>query len=140
LSAEGKRIGFIFFHFGRGGFQLILWGILTVGIVAYGVTAGDFTAGFIFRWSFVCLVVVLLLSIDLMGSTPVYKSALHEDRLLHVVLKPDKCKGAGHCEEVCPRNCYELDKKWTYRNHAPDRTMCPMRCLYCSMPLRCLVF
>ncbi len=110
LSAEGKRIGFIFFHFGRGGFQLVLWGALTVGLVAYGVTVGDFTPGLILRWSFVCLVVVLLLSIDLMGSTPVYKSGLHEDRLLRVALDEGQCKGAGHCEQVCPRNCYEVDK------------------------------
>ncbi len=110
LSAEGKRIGFIFFDFGRGGFQLVLWGAFTVGLVAYAVTVGYFTAGLILRWSLVCLVVVLLLSIDLMGSTPVYKSGLHEDRLLRVALDEGQCKGAGHCEQVCPRNCYEVDK------------------------------
>jgi len=56
-------------------------------------------------------VVILLLSIDLMGSTPVYKSSLHEDRLLKVVLDGEKCKGAGFCEQVCPRNCFQVDRK-----------------------------
>ena len=44
-----------------------------------------------------------------MGSTPVYKSGLHEDRFLKVILKEEKCKAAGFCEEVCPRNCYEVN-------------------------------
>ena len=44
-----------------------------------------------------------------MGSTPVYKSGLLEDRLLKVVLDEERCRGAGFCEQVCPRNCYEVD-------------------------------
>jgi NAD-dependent dihydropyrimidine dehydrogenase PreA subunit len=46
-----------------------------------------------------------------MGSTPIYKSGLHEDRLLKIIFNRKKCKGAGLCEEVCPRNCYEVDKR-----------------------------
>lgn len=110
LSSEGKRIGFIFFDFGRGGFQLILWGLLIIGLAVYSIAVGDFRWGFMIRWSFIALIVVLLLSIDLMGSTPVYKSGLHEDRLLRVILDESKCKGAGFCEQVCPRNCYVVDR------------------------------
>jgi len=44
-----------------------------------------------------------------MGSTPVYKSSLLEDRLLKVVLDKERCRGAGFCEQVCPRNCYEVN-------------------------------
>ncbi|TKJ30839.1 copper oxidase [bacterium (candidate division B38) B3_B38] len=127
LSSEGKRIGFVFFDFGQGGFQLILWGILILGLVAYGILIGGFTWGFIFRWGFVLTVVVLILSLDLMGSTPVYKSGLHEDRLLRVVLDAEKCKGAGFCEQVCPRNCYQVDR---------NRRMATMpraeRCVQCG--------
>lgn len=111
LSPEDKRIGLVFFDFGRGGFQLILWVVLAVGLFVYSLVAGDFSWGFVFRWSFITLIAVLLLSIDLMGSTPVYKSGLHEDRLLRVILDEKKCKGAGFCEQVCPRNCYEVDRK-----------------------------
>jgi len=110
LSSEDKRTGFVFFDFGRGGFQLILWGALVLGLLIYSLGAGDFSWGFVFRWSFITFIAVLLLSIDLMGSTPVYKSGLHQDRLLGVMLDEEKCKGAGFCEQVCPRNCYEVDR------------------------------
>jgi ferredoxin len=110
LSPEGKRIGLIFLDFGRGGFQLILWGVTIVGLIAYSIAVGDFTWGFILRWGLTTFIIVLLLSIDLMGSTPVYKSGLHGDRLLKVVLDEGKCEGAGLCEQVCPRNCYEIDR------------------------------
>jgi len=110
LSPEGRRIGFIFFDFGRGGFQLILLGAIILGLVTYSLLTGNFTWGFILRWSFAALVVILMLSLDLMGSTPVYKSGLSEDRLLKVVLDEEKCHGAGFCEQVCPRNCYDVDK------------------------------
>jgi NAD-dependent dihydropyrimidine dehydrogenase PreA subunit len=110
LNAEGKRIGFIFFDFGRGGLQLVLWGVLILGIVAYSILVGDFFWGFTFRWGFISLVLVLILSLDLMGSTPIYKSGLHKDRWLKVILDEGKCKGAGFCQQVCPRNCYEVDR------------------------------
>jgi len=53
LSSESKRIGFIFFDFGRGGFQLILLSVIIVGLATHSILAGDFTWGFIFRWSFI---------------------------------------------------------------------------------------
>jgi len=79
------------------------------GLFAYGIFLGDFTWTFTLRSGVVSLIVVLLLSIDVMGSTPVYKSGLHDDRLLKVILDEKKCKGAGFCEQVCPRNCYAVD-------------------------------
>jgi NAD-dependent dihydropyrimidine dehydrogenase PreA subunit len=71
---------------------------------------GDLSWGFIAPWGVASLVVVLMLSLDLMGSTPVYKSGLHEDRLLRVVLDQDKCRGVGYCEDICPRDCYQVDR------------------------------
>jgi len=110
LHAKGKRVGFVFFDFGRGGLQLILWGVLILGLAAYSISVGRFAWGFILRWGLLSFIVVLILSLDLMGSTPVYKSGLHEDRLLRVVLDKKNCKGAGFCEQVCPRNCYVVDR------------------------------
>ncbi len=110
LRSEGKRIGFVFFDFGRGGFQLILWGVIVLGLVAYGILAGDLTVGFVLRWGIASFVVVLVLSIDIAGSTPVYKGSLHDDRFLRVVIDENRCKGSAFCEQVCPRNTYELDK------------------------------
>jgi NAD-dependent dihydropyrimidine dehydrogenase PreA subunit len=127
LSSGGKRVGFVFFDFGRGGFQLILWGLLVLGVVAWTVLAAIFTWALILRWAFVSFVVVLMLSIDLMGSTPVYKSSLLEDRFLKVVIDEERCKGVGFCEDVCPRNCFEIDD---------DRHMASMmradRCVQCG--------
>jgi len=110
LSSKGKRIGFIFFDFGRGGFQLILWAAFIFILVFYHLSCGNFSWEFIFRWSFISLIIILILSIDLMGSTPLYKSSLQEDRLLRVILDKKKCKGIGFCEQVCPRNCFKIDK------------------------------
>jgi NAD-dependent dihydropyrimidine dehydrogenase PreA subunit len=110
LSSGNKGFGFIFFDFGRGGFQLILWGAILLGLVIYSLLIRDLSWGFILRWGFASLIVILMLSIDLAGSTPVYKSGLLEGRLLKIVLDEEKCRGAGFCEVVCPRNCYEIDE------------------------------
>lgn len=110
LNTKGKRVGFVFFDFGRGGFQLILWGIFMLGLIVYTILVGHFALGFIFRWGFISFITVLILSIDLMGSTPIYHSGLHEDRLLKTILDERRCRGVGFCEQVCPRNCYEVNK------------------------------
>jgi NAD-dependent dihydropyrimidine dehydrogenase PreA subunit len=127
LNSGRKKVGFVFFDFGRGGFQLILWSVLMVGFVAYSISTGEFSWAFILRWGFISFVVVLVLSMDLMGSTPTYKSGLHEDSLLRVILDKEKCRGAGLCEEVCPRNCYRM---------STDRHVATMpgavRCVQCG--------
>ncbi len=127
LHSDGKRVGLVFFDFGRGGFQIILWGALILGLIAYGLLIGDFSWGFILRWGFASLIIILILSIDLAGSTPVYKSGLLERRLLKIVLDEEKCRGTGFCEAVCPRGCYEKDK---------DRHIATMpqaeRCVQCG--------
>jgi NAD-dependent dihydropyrimidine dehydrogenase PreA subunit len=109
LSTKGKRVGLIFFDFGRGGIQLVLWGIAMVGLLIYSLLTGDHGWAFFLRWAFASLVLVLIVSLDLMGSTPVYKSGLHEERWLEIYLDEAKCKGVGFCEQVCPRDCYEMD-------------------------------
>lgn len=110
FNSEGKRKGFILFDFGRGGLQLILWVLFILGLLGYGVPFGGMSWGSLVRWGLVSFIIVLVLSLDLMGSTPVYKSGLHEDRLLKVVLDEKRCRGAGVCAQVCPTNCYEVDR------------------------------
>jgi NAD-dependent dihydropyrimidine dehydrogenase PreA subunit len=127
LSSKGKRVGFIFFDFGRGGFQLVLWGIVMVGLAIYSILTGDHGWAFFLRWAFISLVLVLIVSLDLMGSTPVYKSGLHEDRWLEISLDEAKCKGVSLCEQVCPRNCYEMDLT-RHKATLPG----PDRCVQCG--------
>lgn len=112
LNPKKKRMSFskytIIFDFAR--IPVLLWGIFLLLLLLYSILADNFTFGFISRWSFILFITILFLSMDLMGSTPLYKSGLHEDRFLKIFLDEEKCKGAGFCEQVCPRNCYEVDK------------------------------
>jgi NAD-dependent dihydropyrimidine dehydrogenase PreA subunit len=91
------------------GAPLLVWGIFMLGFLAYSALAVDFSATQTLRWGLSSLAVVLILSLDLMGSTPVYKSGLHADRLLRITLDPERCKGAGFCEQVCPKAVFEVD-------------------------------
>jgi NAD-dependent dihydropyrimidine dehydrogenase PreA subunit len=110
IRTHGKSAGFVFFDFGQGAVPLALWGLFLVGLVSYVLYAGEFSWELMFRWGVSSLVVVLLLTLDLAGSTPVYKSGLHEDRLLRIELDPERCKGAGLCEQVCPVDVFEVDQ------------------------------
>ena len=109
LRTAEKNIGFVFFDFGKRGVPLFLWAFFMLGLVGYSLLAGEFLWGYIFRWGLSSLVVLLILGLDLMGSTPTYKSGLHEDRLLRIELDLEQCKGAALCEQVCPTNVFAVD-------------------------------
>ncbi|MBL7047206.1 MAG: 4Fe-4S binding protein [Candidatus Marinimicrobia bacterium] len=111
LNPKTERVGFVLFDFGRGGFQLILLAVVLVVLVGLSMGPESFDWGFFLRWGIVCSIVILLVSIDLMGSTPVYKSGLHKDRMFTIELDEKRCRGAAFCEQVCPRNCYEVDQE-----------------------------
>ncbi len=106
-----ERKGFIFFDFGRGGYRLLFWALAILSLSIYGILADTFSWGFLLKWGIICLFMVLIFSLDLTGSTPVFKSGLHPERFLKVVIAEDLCKGISLCREVCPRNCYEIDKE-----------------------------
>lgn len=103
------RVGWIFFDFGRYGLPLLFWAAFLAALIAYAAAKGSFSWEWMLRWSLASLVVVLLLSLDLTGSTPVYKSGLHQDRLLRISLDLDRCRGAGFCEKVCPTDVLDVD-------------------------------
>jgi NAD-dependent dihydropyrimidine dehydrogenase PreA subunit len=109
LRKTEKNVGFVFFDFGKRGVPLILWAAFILGLVGYSMLAGEFSWGLVTRWGLSSLIVLLILGLDLMGSTPSYKSGLHEDRLLRVELDVERCKGAGFCEQVCPTNVFTID-------------------------------
>jgi ferredoxin len=111
LNPKKKGISFskytAIFDFGR--MPLILWGLFLFCHFGFSILTHSLTWEFIFRWGFISFVVILIISLDLMGSTPIYKIGLHEDRFLKIVVDEEKCKGAGFCEQVCPKNCHEVD-------------------------------
>ncbi len=111
LNPSSQRIGLILFDFRQGGFLLILWGLFMVGLVLYSVIIDGGNWGLVIGWGIGSFAITLLLSMDLTGSTPLYKSSLHEDRLLSIDLDLSKCRGAGFCQDVCPRGCFQVDKK-----------------------------
>ena len=102
LDTPGRRIGFVLFDFGRAGLTLAAWLLFL---------AASLLAGIELRWSVAALVVLAVLCLDLMGSTPTFKSGLHEDRRLRIALDPALCKGAASCETVCPVDVFEVDRE-----------------------------
>lgn len=109
LKRESPGSGFLIFDLARGGLQLSLWLAVLAFLGVGSLLWGHFSWTFMVRWGLMSLLVIGLVGLDLMGSTPVYKSGLHKDRWLEVGLDQEKCRGAGFCEQVCPRNCYEVD-------------------------------
>jgi NAD-dependent dihydropyrimidine dehydrogenase PreA subunit len=90
---------------------LLVWAILMGALVAYGRLASDWHWTTLLGWGLASLAVVLLTSLDLTGSTPLYKSELHEDKVLRIELDYDKCEGLTLCLEVCPKDCFQVDSK-----------------------------
>ena len=111
VRRSGRNRGFVFFDFGRTGLPLLAWGIFVLGLIGYGAISNEADLGFVLRWAVGSLVILLILSLDLTGSTPMFKSGLHEDRLLRIELDEELCKGAGFCADVCPTSVFEIDPK-----------------------------
>lgn len=113
LNPKKKGVGFskytVIFDFAR--MPLILWGLFLFFLFGFSIMTNALSLEFIFRLGLISILVILIISLDLMGSTPILKSGLHEDRFLKVMLDERKCRGAGFCEQVCPENCYEMNKK-----------------------------
>jgi NAD-dependent dihydropyrimidine dehydrogenase PreA subunit len=111
LEPRAPRVGFVFFDFGRAGILLALWAAFVLALLGDAVLGGGLSTAFALRWGLASLVVLLVLGIDLSGSTPVYKSGLHEDRLLSIELDEERCRGAGFCQTVCPKDVFEVDHR-----------------------------
>ena len=109
LHKTRKNVGFVFFDFGKQGAPVFLWLLFMAGLVGYSIVVDEFSWGLAFRWGLSSLIVLLILGLDLMGSTPTYKSGLHEERLLRIDLSIEQCRGAGSCEEVCPTGVFRVD-------------------------------
>jgi len=87
-----------------------LWSVALLLLAGYTCAVAGGSLGEIVRWAVLTFVVLLVMGIDLLGSTPLYKSGFQEDGRLKLVLEKERCRGVGYCEEVCPRGCYEVDR------------------------------
>lgn len=105
LNAKGVGVKLLI----RTRFPVILWGVMVVAIFLFSFLLMGFSWSFVLKWLFLSTFVIAALSLDLMGSTPLYKSALHEDRLLEISLDKSKCKGTRICIDVCPKNCFDMN-------------------------------
>jgi NAD-dependent dihydropyrimidine dehydrogenase PreA subunit len=89
--------------------NVVVWLFFVAGLWGQAYARGGWHVHSLMGWSLASLFVMLLISMDLAGSTPLYKSGLHEDRLFHVDLNTEACQGRAMCREVCPENCYVID-------------------------------
>jgi len=109
LQSGTQHEGFVFFDFGQAKVPLSFWALFLCALIGISLLSGTFTWTLAFRWGLISLLLLLLLSMDLAGSTPVYKSGLHADRLLRITLDADRCRGAAFCERVCPVDVFVVD-------------------------------
>jgi len=117
------------------GVLAVVWLVLVVGFFVPISVLGGMGWVLSLRWGVLSLVVVLVLGVDLLGSTPIYKSGLHEDRLLKVFLDQGRCRGIGNCEDVCPRQCYDVDREF-HRAYMPRAEKC-VQCGACIVQCPC---
>jgi len=97
------------FHFERGGIQIMFLVITLIILKGISVLNPVLIPSSWQFWLLYPALTLLILMFDFSGNTPVYKSSYHKDRFFNIYLDVDKCRGAAFCEQVCPRNCYEVD-------------------------------
>jgi ferredoxin len=124
----------------RGGLRVLgvlaaVWLALMAGVFVPISVFGSVEWVSILRWGLLSLVVLLILGVDFLGSTPIYKSGLQEDRLLKVLLDQGRCRGIGYCEDVCPRRCYDVDRE-DRRASMPRAEKC-VQCGACIVQCPC---
>jgi len=107
---------------------LILGLVGSAGVVAYGLTIGDWSTGSIVGWSLAVLGVALVLGFDLDGTSPLQAGAtvayyaqrwpgilrlwalIGYDLEMPFTLEVDseQCMGCRTCVEVCPKGVFEV--------------------------------
>jgi NAD-dependent dihydropyrimidine dehydrogenase PreA subunit len=108
-------------------FRLFIVMVVLIALGAASLVIGRLSLRFFLRWGTTGLLFVAVLLLDLKGSTPLFKSSFHKDRLLRVSVNRASCRGAASCEDVCPRGCFCLD-----RELGKVRIVGANRCIQCG--------
>lgn len=101
---------FKYYDLRLGLIQVIAW-VLTLVIVAAQsyILTKTIPQSYMINWALISLLIIIVLTFDLLGNSPTYKSSMSEERFLKITLDTEKCKGAAYCEVVCPKGCFEVD-------------------------------
>lgn len=91
--------------------SLAVFAVFLAALAVYVSFAGGLGWMSLLWWGVPGAVISAVMSFELTGSTPIYKSGGHEERMLTVQLLEDRCTGKAMCEQVCPKSCYEVDSK-----------------------------
>lgn len=91
-------------------FLLLFGGVVVGGVALVGAVMRQLSLSYLLRWGGLGIGAVLLLSFDLPGTTPLYKSWSHSERGYRVVVEPERCVLCGRCERVCPRGVFAVDE------------------------------
>ncbi len=101
LAVTGGRRWLTFGGFGAAGFAT------GAGVLAL---AGPLAAADLVALGVACGGAMLILSIDLTGTTPWYPSTINSFRNQYAVSLDDgRCTGAAECVQVCPRNVLQMN-------------------------------
>jgi ferredoxin len=111
IKKRKRKLGPFEYKFELGGLQIVLLSLFTLGLLAAHLFFGGIALKTAITLEIVALVVILILTTDMPGNTPIFKSAHHEELDFNVVINEDKCRGTGICVDVCPKNCFTIDKK-----------------------------
>lgn len=104
------------------GLLLLFSPFMGVGIY-YGYITGNLSRNDYIAIVILSHVFIISLLSDLKGSTPVFKSDMHEDRLFEIQIDQGKCRGDQSCLSVCPRNCLEFDQTIS-KAYIPRKNAC----------------
>lgn len=102
--------------------QIFFAGLAVAGVYTYNLT-GIFSATELLWLNIYAVGITIILTFDLMGTTPIFKSSMHPGYDVHII--EENCRGVADCELVCPRNCFEIVDKKAY---IPDLH----RCIHCG--------
>ncbi len=90
---------------------------------------------FFLRWNIMSLLLVISVIMELKGTTPIYKSDTHDNKDWIIKINLDKCRGIGVCIDVCPRDCYQMNKN-TNRVNMVNSQLC-IKCGACVVQCPC---